>query len=353
MSGRVRAAVLSAGAWSRSSHLPALAADPRVELVAVSSPAAEQVGEIAAEFGVPRAETDWRAALAETEPEIVVVSSPPVAHEEQVVAALEAGAHVLVEKPFALESGAARRMHEAAVRADRALLIGFGWSAAPAFVTARRLVEEGEIGELEHLMNHLAVNTRALLGGATDGGWGGTAASTPSTYTDRRVSGGGAAAVSMSHQLGLVSWITGERFDDVTAMLYPQRADIELHVVAAASFSSCAGSAALSCASTHPYLARPQWHLAMYGSAGQLWVDSVRDEVRLVRADGTVVDLPPEQSSGVYDAGAPTKALIECAFGAPAPEGMASELGLHVVETTDALYRSAEVGGPVQVGAVG
>src|SRR5690606_41214622 len=107
------------------------------------------------------------------EPEIVVVSSPPVAHEEQVVAALEAGAHVLVEKPFALESGAARRMHEAAVRADRALLIGFGWSAAPAFVTARRLVEEGEIGELEHLLNHLAVTTRALLRGAHAGRAGG------------------------------------------------------------------------------------------------------------------------------------------------------------------------------------
>ena len=350
MTGRLRAAVLSAGAWSRTSHLPTLAADPRVDLVAVSTPNAELLPVLAAEFDVAHAEQDWRVAL-EHRPDVVVVSSPPVAHEEQVVAALEAGAHVLVEKPFALGAGAARRMHDAARRADRALLVGFGWPAAPAFTTARSLVEQDEIGEVEHLMNHLAVNTRALLTGGTDGGWGGQSSSAPSTYTTRSVSGGGAGAVSMSHQLGLVSWITGLRFTEVMASTFPRSGDIDLHVSATATLTN--GSvASLSCASTHPYLARPQWHLALYGSRGQLWVDSVQDVLRLVRANGDVVDHPVERSSGVYDPGAPTTALVECGLGGPVPAGMSAEIAVHVVETTDALYRSAASGDPVCVEGV-
>src|SRR5215203_4897722 len=100
MSATIKAAVLSAGAWSQSSHLPALKGDKRVELVALSSPNAEMAAMLGRQFDT-RHFADWRDALA-LRPDIVVVSSPPVAHEEQVIAALEAGAHVLVEKPFAL-----------------------------------------------------------------------------------------------------------------------------------------------------------------------------------------------------------------------------------------------------------
>mgnify|MGYP000288901630 CR=1 FL=1 len=88
MTSPVRAAVLSAGAWSQSSHLPALKADPRVELVALSSPNTHMAEALGREFDVPQVFADWRDALA-LKPDIVVVSSPPVAHEEQVIAALK------------------------------------------------------------------------------------------------------------------------------------------------------------------------------------------------------------------------------------------------------------------------
>ena len=166
----VRAAVISAGAWSQSSHLPTLKAHPGVDLVALSSPNEATARKLAAAFDVPLALTDWREILAQ-KPDIVVVSSPPVAHEEQVVAALESGAHVLVEKPFALEAGAANRMRDRAARVGRTLLVGFGWPAAPGFSLAKALIDKGEVGQIEHLTMHLAVNTRALLLGGADGGW--------------------------------------------------------------------------------------------------------------------------------------------------------------------------------------
>jgi len=346
MSGRIKAVVLSAGAWSQSSHLPALKADPRVDLVGLSSPNAEVAASLGAQFGAPHF-ADWREALS-LGPDIAVVSSPPVAHEEQVIAALEAGAHVLVEKPFALTSAAARRMRDTAERLGKVLLVGFGWPAAPIFALSRQLIEAGEIGPVEHMTMHLAVNTRALLSGGTDGGWGGKAESDTSTYTNPAISAGGSAAVTMSHQLGMVEWLVGEPIVALNASTFPPASDIDLHTTVNAEFAG-GGSAVLSAASTHPYLARPQWHMALYGRNGQLWLDSVADTLRLVRADGEVVTHGAPEASGVYDAGAPTKALIECAFGAPAPSGLTARLAAHVVAVTDAIYQSAKTNQKLQV----
>jgi predicted dehydrogenase len=342
MSKRVKAVVLSAGAWSRTSHLPALTAHPEVEVLAVTAPDEAAVKAIATQFGVPAALTDWRAALA-LGPDIAVVSSPPVAHEEQVVAALEAGAHVLVEKPFALEGAAAARMRDAAARRGRSLLVGFGWPAAPIFALSRQLIAAGEIGAVEHLTMHLAVNTRALLMGSTDGGWGGSAQSDTSTYTDPKISAGGSAAVSMSHELGLIEWLAGEPIVAVAASTYPAGAPIDLHTSVTADFAG-GGSASISSASTHPYSARPHWHMALYGDKGQLWLDSPADYLRLVRADGGVTEYRGAAASGLYDPGAPTKALIACALGQPVPAGLTAELAAHVVAVTDAIYESARSG---------
>ena len=347
MTKSIRAAVISAGAWSQSSHLPALAAHTDVDLIALSSPNGETAKALAAAFDVPLAFTDWRDVLVQ-KPDIVVVSSPPVAHEEQVIAALEAGAHVLVEKPFALEAGAANRMRDTAERVGRVLLVGFGWPAAPCFALSKALIDAGEIGAIEHLTMHLAVNTRALLRGGTDGGWGGDGNSAASTYTDRRISGVGSAAVSMSHQLGLIEWLAGEPIVALNASTFPPGREIDLHASVNAEFVG-GGTAAISSASTHPYLARPQWHLALYGSKGQIWLDSVADHVRLVRANGEVVEYDATEASGLYDSGAPTKALIECAQGKPAPTGLTAQLAAHVVAVTDAIYESARTGQKLRI----
>lgn len=340
MTKKLKAAVLSAGAWSQSAHLPALLGDGRVEVVALSSPNPTTASALAAQFGVPLKTTDWREALA-TGPDIVVVSSPPVAHEEQVVAALQSGAHVLVEKPFALDAATALRMHEASLKAGRHLLVGFGWPAAPIFSRCRALIEAGEIGPVEHLTMHLAVNVRALLAGGNDGGWGGELASNAPTYTDPKVSGGGTAAVSMSHQLGLIEWLIGEQIVSVNAATFPPGQPIDLHCTVNAVFEG-GGSAAISSAATHPYLARPQWTMALYGGKGQLWADSISDTLRLVRADGTTTTWGAPEASGLYDEGAPTKALIACGFGAPPPAGLSSALAAHVVAVTDGIYQSAK-----------
>lgn len=344
---RIRVGVLSAGSWSETSHLPTLSARDEVDLVVITRPDLDQARRVAQTFGVPQYDTDWRRAL-ELGLDAVVVSSPPAAHEEQVIAALQSGAHVLCEKPFALNSESAWRMVDAAASADRSLLVGFGWTATPVFRSARKLVADGAIGDLEYVMLHLAVNTRALLAGASDGGWAGAGASEPATYIEASMSGGGSAAVSMSHEFGMLLWLVDQPIVTITAQTFPPAARIDLHDATVVTFENGAiGS--VSCASTHPHNERPQWQLQVYGSSGQLAVDSMRDLITLVRANGTIWQPEPGTDDGAYRAGAPTNELVDAALGKATSPGFGSILAARVVEITDALYLSAKDGRPADI----
>ena len=88
------------------------------------------------------------------------------------------------------------------------------------------------------------------------------------------------------------------------------------------------------------------------GDAETVWsaVETLlADTLRLVRANGETVEYRGPDASGVYDPGAPTKALIECGFGAPAPAGLTARLAARVVAVTDAIYLSSKNNQKLQV----
>ncbi len=98
----IRTAVVGAGGIARGIHLPALAGNPDTEIVAVADVDAARARAVADEFGVTDAFTDVDAMLAASAPDFVVVATPPGAHKEATIAALDAGAWVWCEKPPAL-----------------------------------------------------------------------------------------------------------------------------------------------------------------------------------------------------------------------------------------------------------
>jgi predicted dehydrogenase len=100
---KLRLGVIGAGSWTVSSHLPNLQrhAD-EIEFAIVNRRNPELLAKIQNNFGFEKATTDWRDVIAER-PDIVVVGSPPGYHWEQSKAALEAGAHVMCEKPFTID----------------------------------------------------------------------------------------------------------------------------------------------------------------------------------------------------------------------------------------------------------
>ncbi len=110
----MRAVILGAGRRGRA-HGAAARVMPGVNVAAVCDVDAERAAALAAELG-GNPFTDWRQALADTRPDLVYVTSPPPRHAEQAVAALEGGAHVVLEKPIALSMPEARAIGVAAER---------------------------------------------------------------------------------------------------------------------------------------------------------------------------------------------------------------------------------------------
>ncbi len=142
----LRVAVLGAGAWARFAHIPGWQRDPRCRIVALCDVEPERARDLAREFAVETATDDWQTTVARSDVDVVDVCTPSNTHFELSVAALQAGKHVLCEKPVAYDF---RQTLEAAAIADRKGLktkLGFTFRYSPGVRYARSLLDEGFVG---------------------------------------------------------------------------------------------------------------------------------------------------------------------------------------------------------------
>jgi D-xylose 1-dehydrogenase (NADP+, D-xylono-1,5-lactone-forming) len=120
----------------------------RVEVVAVASRDQARADAYARAHGYPRAYGSYEALLADPELEAIYISLPNSLHVEWAIRALEAGKHVLCEKPLDRSLAEVERAFDAAEAADRFLMEAFMWRHHPQTLRLKQLVEEGAIGEL-------------------------------------------------------------------------------------------------------------------------------------------------------------------------------------------------------------
>ncbi|MDE3096505.1 MAG: Gfo/Idh/MocA family oxidoreductase [Chloroflexota bacterium] len=142
-----RIAIVGAGFITRVGHLPGYRA-AAADVVALCDMVEEPAQKLAAQYGVPKVYADWREMIARERPDIVSVCVPNVAHREIVLAALDAGAHVLCEKPLATSVDEAREMFAAAERCGRRLMAAQNWRWDAGSRAIRRIVDTGDLGEI-------------------------------------------------------------------------------------------------------------------------------------------------------------------------------------------------------------
>src|SRR5690606_22612148 len=180
---------------------------PRLAVVAGRQEAAAT--EMATRFGWESVETDWRAVLERDDVQIVDICTPGHTHVEIAVAALEAGKHVLCEKPLANTVTEAEAMVAAADRAEAQgvrSMVGFTYRRVPAIAYAQRLVAQGRLGQIRH------VRAQYLQDWLVD-------PSVPLSWRLRRdQAGSGALGDIGAHIIDLVQFITGEHLTGVSAM---------------------------------------------------------------------------------------------------------------------------------------
>jgi predicted dehydrogenase len=340
---KARIGVIGAGWWATFNHLPTLLANPDCEVVAVNRLGAAELERVRSTFGIPHAFEDVEEMLRSVAMDGVVIASPHVLHHEHAVAAIEAGCHVLVEKPLATSAADARDIVARARARGRAVIIPYGWNFKPWTERARTLVAEGAIGRVEHVVLQMASPLDDLFAGqpmqeTADHMF----RPPPSTWADPKRAGGYGWG-QLVHALGLLFRVADITPRSVFAIIGQSPAGVDYYDAAVVRFADGA-TAAVSGAATVPKHRGFQVDLRLFGSEGMLLLDVERARLELRRRDGRDVIEPITEADTAYSCTKPLDVLVDLCLGQPTLNAAPGEVGMRAVEVLDALYRSATSG---------
>jgi predicted dehydrogenase len=194
----LRVGIIGTGGIATGAHIPGYQRTPGVELFAACDVIEERAKSMAERFGIPHVFTDFEQMLKLPELDIVSVCTPPFAHKDATIAALQAGKHVLCEKPMALNAQEAGEMvaawQSARQRHGNKFTIGFQSRWGRNAQLLKRFIDAGDLGEI-YYGRAVALRRRGVPG------WG--------VFTSKAKNGGGPLIDIGVHALDLALWLIG------------------------------------------------------------------------------------------------------------------------------------------------
>lgn len=316
------------------------------EVVAIADTNEERLAAVGNEFKVPGRHTSLEEMLEKSEPDIVSVATPNYLHKEQTIAALEAGCHVLCEKPMAVNAADGEAMIRAAEKAGRRLMINFSFRFTPASWFMKRRIEEDMLGEI-YFARTVWLRRKGLPG---FGGW----------FGQKQMSGGGPLIDLAVHRLDLALWLMGhpeplsvlastsDRLAAPLAAAQRAKCDVEDFGVALLTFKN--GAAVSVEASWISHVKEQEiMETRILGTKGGLLQRNLHEgyefETELfTERDGCMCDLKPHNPLPPT----PTAAehFVDC-IAANKPHMATGQEGLAVMRVLDAIYESARTGAAV------
>jgi predicted dehydrogenase len=146
VSGKVRVGIIGTSWWTEMMYLPSLRSHAGAEIAAICGRDRGRAEELAKANSIPRVFTDHRGLIGSGDVDAVVVATPDDLHLPMTMDALDAGLHVLCEKPIANNADDGRRMEQKARAAGVKNMVLFTWRWQPHWKHLKRLVEDGYIG---------------------------------------------------------------------------------------------------------------------------------------------------------------------------------------------------------------
>jgi len=217
----VKVGIIGTG-FARRVQLPGLALVPGVRVTAIASSRRANAEAVATEFQIPRVCDDGVELAAAPEVDLVIVSSTPPTHARFAIAALEAGKHVLCEKPMALNAAEAEMMLEVARRRPGMAYIDYELRYEPNRREVRKLIHAGTIGHVQHIELMLKPYLRGDGRPQT--------LSAPWTWWFDADQGGGILGAVGSHLIDLCRYWTDSEVAEVgggVATFAPERDDVD------------------------------------------------------------------------------------------------------------------------------
>jgi predicted dehydrogenase len=206
----LRAAVIGLG-WAGQQHMAAYAALPDVDLVGLAGMEAEPLRKMGERFGVPPEHrfSSWQDLLQHNEIDVLSIAAPTTLHRPIAIAALDAGIHVLSEKPLAENAVMGQEMVAAAVRNDRVLDVSFNHRRRGVVKALKQLIDDGRLGAIYYVK----AGWLRRQGIPTLGSW----------FTRRATAGGGPMMDLGVHMLDIALHLLGEpQVRTVTAATYAE-----------------------------------------------------------------------------------------------------------------------------------
>lgn len=204
----LRVAVIGAGSVAKYRHLPEYAAHAQVEIVAVCDKVRANAEKLADEYG-GRVHTDWQEMLQRADIDAVSVCTPNILHAPVTIAALQAGKHVLCEKPMATAAAEADAMIAAARASGKVLMIGQNQRLAPLHVRAKQLLSSGMLGRVITFRTDFAHPGPEGWSIEGVGGW----------FFQKDQAFVGAMGDLGVHKADLIRWLLGEEIVEVAAFV--------------------------------------------------------------------------------------------------------------------------------------
>jgi predicted dehydrogenase len=192
MKEKVGVGIIGTG-FARRVQIPAFLKCENARLGSVASGHAENAETTAREFGIEHFTGDWRETVANKDVDLVCITTPPDTHFEIALRAIEAGKHVLCEKPMAMSVPEARTMTEKAKEQGVLALIDHELRFLHGRRLAFELLRNGEIGKIRHAK----ANFRAPHRGDADSPW--------NWWSDKQAGGGALGAIG-SHIIDSFNW---------------------------------------------------------------------------------------------------------------------------------------------------
>lgn len=355
MSDKAKIAVIGSGWWATTAHIPALVANPRAEVVLVDT-LIEKAQAAAARYDVRGAYASLADARSE-HPDLVgaVIAVSHSAHYAAAKQALEAGLHVLIEKPMVLYARHARELVDLAARQGVEILMGYTFPYTEPMQEAKKRMDDGLLGDIEYVTCSMSSMTVEFLRGrpaeyqpvmqyAVTG-------PTERTYSDPAIAGGGQGHLQITHSAALMFHLAPQlRAEIVTAFMHNLDARVDVADAIAARMTN---GAVVTVGSTgnigkdDPGIVEVHLH----GSRGRLLADAVSGLVHLHLHDGRQEHIAP--SYPAYPSARPTQRFVEMLLDGASNPFPGAHDGLYTVELLDAAYRSAAQDGmPVRVAAL-
>lgn len=331
----LKVAVVGCGSIARRMHLPAWANLPNVEIAALCDCDERCLREMSKQFGVKRTFADYEDMLSCGDLDVIDVCTPNFLHMPQAIAALEAGKHVMVEKPLARNFQEAVKIVKAAGKNDRKLTIAFPLRFRFEGATLKKFADAGEFGDIYY------VHARALRRRGVPS-WG--------VFTDKEKQGGGPLIDLGVHYIDLMLWLMGHpKPISATGTVYTKLANREgspnhenytVEDLASGFVRFDNGASMVIETSFAANIQKDEFGAAILGDQG----GATFPPLTIFKEEcGALVDLTPLPPPFGNSHEPIARSLINSIRngGTPAVTG---EDGLAVMKIVDAIYRSAETG---------